>query len=233
MDYGYGVDPLDGSPWSAPATVAGFEQSPPNDTLMRFAAGELQRPGSGGIAVDIGCGAGRNAAPLARAGWTVVGLDLSVPMVEAARRRIAREGLQRRFAVAVAPLESLPVRDAAADLAIAHGIWNLARSADEFRAGVREAGRVVKPGGALFVFTFSRQTLPPDVEPVANETFVFTDFSGEPQVFLTEEQLVTAMAAAGFAPDAAVPLREHNRPAAGMVRARGVPVIYEAAFRRA
>jgi len=43
------MDPLAGSPWSAPSTVAGFAQGPPNEVLMGFAAKERQgaaRPGS-------------------------------------------------------------------------------------------------------------------------------------------------------------------------------------------
>jgi hypothetical protein len=90
---------------------------------------------------------------------------------------------------------------------------------------------VAKPGAALFVFTFSRNTLPPETVPVAGEPFVFTEFSGDRQCFLTEEQLVAELAAAGFAPDAAVPLTELNRLARGQLRT-GPPVIYEGAFRR-
>ena len=45
--------------------------------------------------------------------------------------------------------------------------------------------RAAAPGARLFVFTVSRHTLPPEEQPVAGETFVFTRFSGEPQVFLT------------------------------------------------
>ena len=51
---------------------------------------------------------------------------------------------------------------------------------------VDEAARVAKPGAGLFVFTFSRHTLPAETLPVAGEPFVFTQFSGEPQCFLTE-----------------------------------------------
>jgi hypothetical protein len=80
------------------------------------------------------------------------------------------------------------------------------------------------------VFTFSRHTLPDSAAPVPGESFVFTQFSGEPQCFLTDVELVAELAAAGFAPDPAVPLTEHNRPPAGVLRAGG-PVIYEAAFR--
>jgi hypothetical protein len=59
---------------------------------------------------------------------------------------------------------------------------------------------------------------------------VFTEFSGRPQCFLTDRQLIDEMAAAGFVPDPRVPLREYNRPAPGAVRLGGPPVIYEAAF---
>ena len=83
----------------------------------------------------------------------------------------------------------------------------------------------------LFVFTFSRTTLPPAAAPVPGEEFVFTQFSGNPQCFLTSEQLIGELGAAGFVPDAAVPLTEHNRPPAGALRMGGPPVIYEATFR--
>ena len=91
---------------------------------------------------------------------------------------------------------------------------------------------MARPGAALFVFTFSRHTLPEDAEPVAGDAFVFTQFSGQPQCFLTGGQLVAELAAAGFTPDAAVPLTELNRPRAGAMAIGRAPVIYEAAFRR-
>ena len=128
-------------------------------------------------------------------------------------------------------MDALPVRDGSCDLVIAHGIWNLARSAADFRRAVREAARVAKTGAGLFVFTFSRHTLPPDAEPVVGEAFVFTQFSGEPQCFLTEEQLVSELSAAGFVSEPSVPLSEYNRPRPGTLGG-GAPVIYEAAFRR-
>jgi hypothetical protein len=115
---------------------------------------------------------------------------------------------------------------------VAHGIWNLARSASEFRRGVAEAARVARPGAALFVFTFSRHTLPPGVQPVSGEAFVFTEFSGAPQCFLTETQLVSELAAAGFDRDPAVAFSEYNRPKPGQLRTGHAPVIYEGLFRQ-
>jgi ubiquinone/menaquinone biosynthesis C-methylase UbiE len=225
------MDPLAGSSWSAPGTVTGFSQSPPNDVLLRFAAQEHARIG-GGRLIDIGCGAGRNAVPLAELGWDVTALDLSWPMLEAAAAR-ARDVQDRgRLRLVLAPMHHLPLRDDSAHLLVAHGIWNLAPSAAVFRTAVAEAARVARPGAALFVFTFSRHTLADDAAPVPGEPFVFTEFSGQPQCFLTEQQLLEELGAAGFAQEPGRPLVEYNRPKPGTLTAGRTPVIWEGVFRR-
>ena len=221
-------DPLAGSSWSDPRTVQGFVQSPPNATLLEVAA-RVATPG--GRLLDIGCGAGRNAVPLAHAGWQVVGVDLSSPMLAAAARRVEAEAPPIRLDLVLAPMSPLPFAAQTFDFVVAHGIWNLARSGEEFRSGAREAARVAKPDAPLFVFTFSRHTLPDSIAPLPGESFVFTQFSGQPQCFLTADQLVAEMAAAGFTPDAAFPLRELNRTP-GRLQTGGPPVIYEGVFRR-
>ena len=170
--------------------------------------------------------------PLARLGWQVTGLDLSWPMLSAAAQRVRNDRLGDRLRLIHAPMDQLPLRDRSCDLVIAHGIWNLASSARMFRRAVREAARVAKPGAALFVFTFSRHTLPPDAEPVAGEPFVFTQFSGQPQCFLTEAQLVSELGIAGFVREPSVPFTEYNRPGPGAL-STGAPVIYEGVFRLA
>ena len=214
------------SRWSTPEAVQGFVQSPPNDTLLAFAANQRQGPAP--IALDIGCGAARNAVPLALQGWKVIGTDKSRPMLTAARDRARAAGAGHTLFLE-AGMDDLPVADNTADLVVAHGIWNLARSSAELRRGVAEAARVARPCAGLFLFTFSRQTLPPDALPVGGETFVFTQFAGEPQCFLTRDEILYELAAAGFTPDAAVPLTELNART-GMIASRG-PVIYQGAFR--
>jgi len=151
-------------------------------------------------------------------------------MLCAALRRVREESFGDQLSLILASMGALPLRDRSCDLVVAHGIWNLARSSADFRRAVQEAARVAKIGAGLFVFTFSRHTLPPNAEPVSGEPFVFTQFSGEPQCFLTEEQLVSELGVAGFVPESSVPLREYNRRTAGVL-ASGAPVIYEAAFR--
>jgi ubiquinone/menaquinone biosynthesis C-methylase UbiE len=210
--------------------VAGFIKTPPNTELLRFAERELRRL-DGGHALDIGCGAGRNALPLVRQGWHVLALDSSEPMLQALAHRVRDEGRQQHCHLARSFMVPLPVRDRSCNLLVAHGIWNLARSGAEFRAAVHEASRVARPGAGLFVFTFSRATLRDDARPIEGESFVFRDFSGEPQCFLTAEQLVGELSSAGFVPDAVVPLRELNRRQPHALPTTGVPVIHQGSFR--
>jgi SAM-dependent methyltransferase len=198
---------------------------------MTFAEDQRRRVGSGWV-LDLGCGAGRNALPLVRLGWRVVGTDLSWPMLCAAAARAREDRLDAGLHLLLAPMENIPAWDCSFDLVIAHGIWNLARSAVQFRRALREAARVAKSGAGLFVFTFSRNTFPPQTDSVAGEPFVFTQFSGEPQCFLTEEELVAELGRVGFEPDPRVPFREYNRPQPGTLMTGTLPVIYEAAFRR-
>ena len=126
-------------------------------------------------------------------------------------------------------MHALPGRTGAFDLIVAHGIWNLAQSGVEFRAAVAEAARAAAPGAALFVFTFSRHTLTDAATPLHGETFVFSQFSGLPQIFLTADELRSELAAVGFEPDPDLPLRELNVPPPGALRGNA-PVIFQAGF---
>lgn len=216
--------------WEDPGVVRGFSTAAANEVLLDFVRRELAcRPDL--RVLDLGCGAARNAAPMGAEGATVIGIDVAWPMLEAARRRLAGAGLERRVAFARAPMDQLPLRDASVDLVVAHGIWNLARSSAELRRAIAEAARVARPGAGLFVFTFSRATLPPAAQPVPGEAFVFTQFAGEPQCFLTEAELVHELSLAGFEKDPPGPLTEYNRPVPGRSLTRGGPVIYEGTFR--
>jgi ubiquinone/menaquinone biosynthesis C-methylase UbiE len=216
--------------WEDPRTVAGFVAGPPNEQLLSFARARLAASPSKDC-LDIGCGAGRNAGPLAELGYRVTGTDLAEPMLQAAHEKFRQRGdLQLEFVRT--PMTHLPFDDGTFDLIVAHGIWNLARSGAEFRAAVAEAARVARPGAGLFLFTFSRHTLADDAVPDAGESFVFSSWNGEPQCFLTEREIVDELRRAGFVRETTAPLTEYNLPRPGTLRAGGPPVIYEGTFTR-
>ena len=96
--------------------------------------------------LDVGCGYGRIALPLARAGFEVEGLDLSENLIEAARRAADAEGLRGGFRVG--SMTSLPYPSESFDAAIC--LWsafNELLEEDEQTRAIREMWRVLRPGG--------------------------------------------------------------------------------------
>jgi hypothetical protein len=152
-------------------------------------------------------------------------------MRSAATQRARDDHIADWCHVALARMDNIPVRNDTRDFVVAHGIWSLARSSAEFRWAPGEVARVARPGAGLFVFTCSRNTFPPDTEPVPGECFVFTQFSGQPQCVLTDARLVAELAAVGFRLSPDVAFNEYNRPRPGALRTGPAPVIYDAAFR--
>jgi SAM-dependent methyltransferase len=115
-----------------------FARTPGHDVYhegFNFPAFLALVPAAGRRTLDLGCGEGRVGAELKRRGHRVVGVDSSPAMVEMARER--HEAL-------VADAAALPFEDGAFDLVVAYmSVMNL----DDPEAGIREAARVLEPGG--------------------------------------------------------------------------------------
>lgn len=130
---------------------AATQGRPPRPTMLRvlgaFAA--EGRP-SCGLAVDLGCGTGRDALPLLRRGWRVWALDPQAEALEALRAQAAAEGLagletvQARFEDATFPaceLVNASFSLFACEPADFPGVWAKIRAA--LKPGGRFAGQIL------------------------------------------------------------------------------------------
>lgn len=114
----------------------------------------LQRhlPDAPAAVADIGGGPGRYTFWLADRGYSVRHRDLVHRHVE----QVADERAGRDIETAVADARSLDLADGSVDAVLLLGpIYHLARRDDRLRA-LTEAGRIVKPGGAVFVAAITR-----------------------------------------------------------------------------
>lgn len=107
-----------------------------------FVARLALAPGS--RVLDVACGTGNSALPLARSGAIVTGVDIATNLLEQARERAAAEGLSITFDEGDA--EALPYADASFD-----AITTMFGAMFAPRPGVvaSEFARVLKPGGTL------------------------------------------------------------------------------------
>jgi SAM-dependent methyltransferase len=97
--------------------------------------------------LELGVGTGRVALPLHRRGRRVVGVDLSLPMLDRYRAKAAALGL-RPPVVLRADATRLPFRDACVDAVLEVHVLHLVPA---WRAALAEVRRVLAPGGTVLV----------------------------------------------------------------------------------
>jgi ubiquinone/menaquinone biosynthesis C-methylase UbiE len=103
--------------------------------------------GPEGRLLELGVGTGRIALPLHRRGRRIVGVDLSVPMLDRYRAKAAALGLPPP-AVVRADATRLPFREACVDAVLEVHVLHLVPG---WRRALAEARRVLRPGGAVLV----------------------------------------------------------------------------------
>ena len=108
----------------------------------------LGRIEPGEVVLDLGCGAGTDlliAAQMTGPDGRVIGVDMTVAMLERTRASATRMGLNN-VEVHEALIESSPIGDTSVDVVISNGVIDLVPDKD---AVFDEIDRVLKPGGRL------------------------------------------------------------------------------------
>jgi arsenite methyltransferase len=169
----------------------------------------------GETVLDLGSGAGadvlisaRRVGPTGRA----IGLDMTDEMLALARRNAAEAGAGNVEFVK-GHIEDIPLHDATVDVVISNCVINL--SADKPRV-IREAARVLKPGGR---FAVSDVIADPDMDDATRADM--QQWTGCVAGALTEQDFTEVLTAAGLTDIEIRPThRVHEHAAAAIVRAR-------------
>lgn len=135
------------------------------EALILHDLAELLSPGS--RILDVGCGYGRIAVPLALAGHRVSGLDLSETMIRAAQTGAEAAGVPIAFVVG--SMTEMPYADSSFDsvLCLWSAFHELLHETEQEQA-LREMWRVLAPGG-LAIVEGALYTPPTEHEILAGE----------------------------------------------------------------
>ncbi|WP_031464508.1 class I SAM-dependent methyltransferase [Sciscionella sediminilitoris] len=162
--------------WRWPKTYA-IENAAQDVHGAVWAAIEEHAPFAGRDVVDIGCGDGFHLPRFAACAASVIGVEPHPPLRERARERVAGLSNAKAFA---GRAQALPLPDASADVLHARTAYFFGPGCEP---GLREADRILRPGGALVIVDLDGFAAPygdwlradlPDYEPGRVEQFFTT-----------------------------------------------------------
>lgn len=106
--------------------------------------------------LELGSGTGRVLLPLAAAGHTITGVDISPALTTLAEEKLRRNGLESRVRLVTDDLRTfeLPQKSFAFAFCTSNTLMHLA-DANEQLAALRNAARHLRPGGRLLIDLFN------------------------------------------------------------------------------
>lgn len=117
---------------------------------------KLWRQVQGLRVLEVGVGTGKNM-PFYPASVSITGIDLTPGMLRHAQKRAAHLGLNARVDLRLGDVQQLDFPDASFDSAVATFVFC---SVPDPVLGLRELGRVVKPGGGILLLEHMRSPNP-------------------------------------------------------------------------
>jgi len=110
----------------------------------------------GCLVLDIGCGTGKVTIPLASRGFSVTGVDINVEALKMALSSSKSEVLQQSPLFTRSDATNLPFPDATFDMVIMQAFLTTVTSKEGRVRIIREACRVLKPEGHLYLADFGQ-----------------------------------------------------------------------------
>lgn len=140
--------------------------------------------------LDIGCGTGNMAVLLKGifAGASIYATDLAMPMLEKTRERLGTDSL-----LAASDCEALPFTASTFDIIVSSLAYQWAQDTDQ---AFKEAARVLRPGGHIFLATLGPATLK-ELRCCYNEAAADGRYPG-PEGYPGAEALSSSIREAGF-----------------------------------
>jgi SAM-dependent methyltransferase len=117
---------------------------------------------SGGGVLELACGTGRCLLPLAAAGNTVTGLDVSPAMLDVARQKIAASSLEGHVRLVQGDMRSFELGERFGLVFIALNSLMHLETREEQGLALAAAGRHLAPGGRLVVDLFNPDVALPE-----------------------------------------------------------------------
>ena len=113
---------------------------------------------SGELGLDLGCGNGRHAEPLAERTERVVGVDVSGNLLREAIDRARRRGYEGAFTAVLGDAAALPLRRDVVEVAVYVAALHHLRPRERRVASLSELARVLTPGGRALVSAWSTES---------------------------------------------------------------------------
>ncbi|MBP8994125.1 MAG: class I SAM-dependent methyltransferase [Bacteroidales bacterium] len=174
--------------WNNPENIRWFNDQPVSNYWVQFFQNnrlEIKR------VLDLGCGAGRNTQFLFEYGFDVFACDYYDGMVEAARKRLLKQGFKKQVVinrVIKSSMLDLPYEDNFFDAILSNGVFHNVSNLKEMQRTLSESSRVIRKGGFLCFNLFSSLYIDPSLIKIKNNVYLTKE--GLPMILLSKQEFL-------------------------------------------